>query len=273
MAKLAFLYMNGGKWNDRQIVPVQWVAESIRKQIEAGSPWLSEGYGYQWWVDGQGYYMALGFGGQFIIAVPDRNLIMVTASCLPPKDFFIPETLLNDFILPASEASAPLPPKPEAAAALDDGIAELAGHERTPVPPLPSTAQRISGKTYVRSDEAKTGSPGGPPRWKTASLVFTPGNESAFFIIDGVSIEIGLDGEYRAFDPFSGGKNPPLPRSALDLGRGRWTDDGDFIIEHFLLGDAGRFVDTFRFQGDALIWQQEAPTYGYSSEIRGLMKH
>jgi len=102
--------------------------------------------------------------------------------------------------------------------------------------------------------------------------VFTQGKESAFFIEDGASIEIGLDGRYRASVPYSGIKNPPFPQSALDMGRGHWKGDSEFIIEHFLFGDAGRFTDTFSFQGDTLIWQQETPTYGYSWTIRGLMK-
>lgn len=63
-----------------------------------------------------------------------------------------------------------------------------------------------------------------------------------------------------------------LPRSVFNLGRGRWTGEGDLIIEHFLPGVASRFVDAFSFQGDTLVWQQEAPAYGYLSKLRGLMK-
>ncbi len=271
MAKLARLFMNGGRWNDRQVVPAKWVSESTRMQIEAGAPWLSDGYGYQWWVDRQGYFMALGFGGQFIVAVPDRNLIMVTASSLPPRDFFAPETLLNDFILPGSHASSPLPRNLDATEALNDCIAKMAGQQETPVPPLPSTALKISGKTYHRCDEADARAPGGPG-WMTASLVFAPGKDSALFVEDGESIEIGLDGKYRACKPVLERASLPLPRSAVDLGRGRWNDDGDFVIEHFPLGDAGRFVDTFHFEGDSLMWRQDAPTYGFSRMIKGRLK-
>jgi hypothetical protein len=56
------------------------------------------------------------------------------------------------------------------------------------------------------------------------------------------------------------------------MGRGHWKGDSEFIVESFLLGDARRFVDTFSFQGDKLVWRQEAPTYGYSLRIKGLMK-
>ena len=271
MAKLGSLYLNAGRWNRRQIVPAEWVAESTRQHIEAGAPWLSDGYGYHWWVDGQGYYMALGFAGQYIVVIPERNLIMVTAGCLSPNDFFVPESLLRTYLLPGSRASAALPPNSEAREELNACILELAGQDKNAVPSLLPMAFRISGKTFVRRDDEKAGS-SGPPGWKTASLVFTEGGESAFFIEDGESMEIGLDGRYRVSTPYWGGSNPPFPRSALDLGRGYWKTDNEFIIEHFLLGDGGRFVDTFRFEDDALVWRQESPTYGNSRTIKGLQR-
>ena len=74
MARLGYLYLHHGNWNNRQVVPAQWCSESVKKQIAAGGQWLSDGYGYQWWVDDQGYYMALGYGGQYIIVVPNQQL-------------------------------------------------------------------------------------------------------------------------------------------------------------------------------------------------------
>ena len=62
MAKIGFLYLNKGVWEGKQVVPSSWVEASTREQIKAGT--LSDGYGYQWWVDEDGYYMALGYSGQ-----------------------------------------------------------------------------------------------------------------------------------------------------------------------------------------------------------------
>lgn len=125
MAKLGYLYLNQGIWNGQQVVPSQWCSDSVHKQISAGSQWLSEGYGYQWWVDDQGYYMALGYGGQDIIVVPDLNLVFVSTSELSPPEFFLPEDLLQRYVLPACVQSASLPPNSASFSLLNACIQQL----------------------------------------------------------------------------------------------------------------------------------------------------
>jgi CubicO group peptidase (beta-lactamase class C family) len=63
LAKIGYLYLRGGEWDGEQIVPSLWVEESTRKHI---SGTLEDGYGYQWWVDDSGIFMAVGYAGQFI---------------------------------------------------------------------------------------------------------------------------------------------------------------------------------------------------------------
>ncbi|RLD11411.1 MAG: hypothetical protein DRI56_01140 [Chloroflexota bacterium] len=50
-----------------------------------------------------GYYMALGYQGQFIYIVPEKNMVVVFTSKLRDNDFFIPEMLLNEYIIPAAK--------------------------------------------------------------------------------------------------------------------------------------------------------------------------
>lgn len=107
MAKFGNLYLNLGRWNDQQILPEEWVRESTSAHIFAGT--LSDSYGYQWWIDNNGYVMALGYAGQYIIVLPEQNMVVVFTSDLASEDFFLPETLLNEYILPAVNSSDPLP--------------------------------------------------------------------------------------------------------------------------------------------------------------------
>lgn len=99
MAKIGYLYLNEGRWDGEQIVPADWVATSTRKHISAT---LQDGYGYQWWVADHGVYMALGYAGQYIIVVPEKALVVVVTSDLAERDFYVPQQLLNDFIIPAA---------------------------------------------------------------------------------------------------------------------------------------------------------------------------
>jgi len=64
-AKLGYLWLNGGGWEGKQIVPASWVADSVQALSHAGD----DDYGYGWWVSEDSYYAA-GRGGQNIRAYP-----------------------------------------------------------------------------------------------------------------------------------------------------------------------------------------------------------
>lgn len=115
MAKIGYLYLKGGEWDGEQIVPSSWVDMSTRSHTPAT---LEDGYGYQWWVDDSGYYLALGYRGQFIFVVPEKDMVVVFTSTLSDYDFYVPQILLEEFIIPAAVSSEPIPLDPSAEAAL-----------------------------------------------------------------------------------------------------------------------------------------------------------
>lgn len=247
MAKLGYLYLHGGHWDGQQIVPAQWVADSTRQEIVAGGSWLSDGYGYQWWVDAKGYFMALGFGGQYIVVVPDRDMVVTFTGGLPATSFFVPETLLNDYILPASESSAPLPDNAEAFAALQAAIATFQQPAASAVPPLPDRARQISGQTY-RMD------PDNGWDLSTLSLTFHDGEAVATLTMnDTHEVPVGLDGVLRRSDV--DGETIFNPPAGL---RGVWRASGVFVLEIYPMGTIANYRFTFDFNDDAISvdWQE-----------------
>ena len=116
MAKFGWLFLNKGQWGNKQIVPSAWVEVSTRGHINAT---LFDQYGYQWWVDSAGFYTAVGYKGQFIFVVPEKNIVVVFTSDLPGRDFPIPKRLLQNYIIPAAEAAMPLPSNTAEQARLD----------------------------------------------------------------------------------------------------------------------------------------------------------
>jgi len=122
MAKIGFLYLNGGEWDGEQIVPAEWVAASTSQYIPAT---LEDGYGYQWWVSDSGYYLALGYAGQFIFVIPEEDMVVVFTSDLEERQIGRRKSFPNVQIIPAAVSSEPLPTNPEATARLQAVIDDL----------------------------------------------------------------------------------------------------------------------------------------------------
>lgn len=87
-ARFGLLYYNNGTWNDEQILPVNWVHETV--QPAAANK--QRRYGYQFWLNGQDekdptkrwfpdapadMFFADGFGGQNIFIIPSKKLVVV----------------------------------------------------------------------------------------------------------------------------------------------------------------------------------------------------
>lgn len=102
MAKIGFLYLNGGRWQEKQIVSESWVRESTKQQ----APY--KGYGYQWWLRSfrlhdreTEAFAAQGLGGQFIIVLPDLQLVAVFTGWNIDNLVEQPFDMLQQYIIPA----------------------------------------------------------------------------------------------------------------------------------------------------------------------------
>ncbi len=92
-AKFGELYRNGGVWQGRQIVPEDYVRDSVRADaphVQPGGPIVADhvfgpGYGFQWWLPaGEGSdYSAIGVYNQFIYVDPARETVIVKLSANP----------------------------------------------------------------------------------------------------------------------------------------------------------------------------------------------
>jgi len=87
-ARFGLLYYNNGMWNGEQLLPENWVKESIQPAPAN----KQKRYGYQFWLNGSDdkdpskhwfpdapadMYFADGFGGQNVFIIPSKKLIVV----------------------------------------------------------------------------------------------------------------------------------------------------------------------------------------------------
>jgi CubicO group peptidase (beta-lactamase class C family) len=70
-------YLDGGWAGGKQVLPSWWIADATSRHADTGG---ALGYGYQWWIEPDGSYDAIGLFGQLIHIDPKRRLVIVTLS-------------------------------------------------------------------------------------------------------------------------------------------------------------------------------------------------
>ncbi len=88
-AKFGLLYLNDGVYEGNQIIPADWVEDSLQTYsvneafVKRVGDFRDIGYGYQWWSAKAGVYQvnfAWGHGGQLIVLVDELDMVIVTTS-------------------------------------------------------------------------------------------------------------------------------------------------------------------------------------------------
>lgn len=284
MAKFGLLYLQKGQWDGEQIIPEAWIddsltAHSVPKRYRyiytkenkvdygaSGGLWaatnlirpFADGYGYQWWLDKSGRYAAFGTGGQYIMVLPQENMVVFTSQRRGPDAFF-PATLLDKFILPsvrADETIAANEPAQQQLARLSKAP-ELVLNPK-PIPALPDTAQRISGVTYSLEPN--------PLKYDDFKLEFDLGRDYATFSDtakenDEVSYHVGLDKTYPLTDASGGGY----------AARGFWTTANSFVIDFEQIGYSTKGQWVLSFDGESII-VEEAGVVG-THRYKGQAQH
>jgi CubicO group peptidase (beta-lactamase class C family) len=112
MAKVGIVILHDGEWQGRQLVPASWV-----QAME--TPVAARDFGYYLWrdhiVETEPSYTMMGFKGQFVTVLPDRQTVVVMTGLLPiegglrlAKNVRIFRDVVNDYILPATATDADL---------------------------------------------------------------------------------------------------------------------------------------------------------------------
>ena len=82
-ARFGLLFLNEGNWNGTQLLSKSWIKKAISSSA------AKTNYGYMWWLNKKGtsrywegvaenIYYASGFGGNFIVIIPDKKMVIVT---------------------------------------------------------------------------------------------------------------------------------------------------------------------------------------------------
>jgi CubicO group peptidase (beta-lactamase class C family) len=232
MAKLGYLWLNHGRWEDTQLIPDEWMSAAVQAQSQPASS--DDKYGYGLWIKPNRQprlFEANGRGGQRISVTPEKNVVVVfTGGEFEPGD-------IGAFILRAIKSDQPLPESPSAAARLATAV-ENAATPPQPVSFTPPLARTVSGKRYTLAKN--------PLDLKSFVLTFSGTGGAQLQLELGYRSDpprpIGLDGVPRV----SSYGNFGLPVAVS----GRWESYSTFLVDYNEIGNINMYRFRLRFSGN-----------------------
>jgi CubicO group peptidase (beta-lactamase class C family) len=159
MAKFGQLLLQHGKWNNKQLVPEQWIKEATSFKIDNNDPsnklpsdkndW-AQGYCYQMWRGRNNTVRLDGMGGQFVILIPDKDAIVVlTANARNTQEEM---NLIHNYLIPAIKLDKAIPADPVSYAELQKRQSSLNIKPEASKTSKPELVKKISGKEFILGD-------------------------------------------------------------------------------------------------------------------------
>ena len=109
LLSLGQLYLQGGRWDGKQVVPSDWVRASVTPHVSVPDRDDTQ-YGYLWWLQdlrsgarSHSAWLMNGAGGNKVVVLPElKSVAVITATNFGRRDAHqLSEKLLTDFIMPA----------------------------------------------------------------------------------------------------------------------------------------------------------------------------
>ncbi|MDM5239452.1 6-aminohexanoate hydrolase [Bacillus cereus] len=90
LLKLGILCLQNGNWQGNEIISSKWIKESSKALFETYEH--VGAYGFHWWIlNNERFhipycmYFAMGYGGQYIVIIPQLELVAVMSSHMPKR--------------------------------------------------------------------------------------------------------------------------------------------------------------------------------------------
>lgn len=147
LAALGLLYLDGGRWQGRQVLPEGWAEQALARQVPShiDSVDWAQGYGFGFWRCRHGAVRADGAFGQFSVMLPDHRGVVAITSGTPDLQGVLDRVW--EHLLPAFDADGAPDP------AADDALAErLASLRLAPPSPAAAPARSLVGRTLHLAD-------------------------------------------------------------------------------------------------------------------------
>ena len=237
MAKFGLLFLRGGQWEGKQIIPADYVAAAISHQTD--NPWPDSGYGFQWWLTASDQVpSAIGYGAQYILLDPEKDIEVVTAGGFTESlAVYLMGSPLHYGLAALPAANTALPENLEAQNQLGSMVAAISHPMPVTVGTPPDIATQVTGQDYMLArpiEVAKRGALGFTDFLNAQGLHFDfsdPSVAQMSFALDNGelwTLPVGLDGIYQESEG-------PLGLMGV---KGEWDNANTFRAFLKYVGDA-----------------------------------
>jgi CubicO group peptidase (beta-lactamase class C family) len=234
-ARIGQMILDGGRFQNRQVIPEDWIETAARERIKTGQ--RDEAYGYGFWrPPGQTHLIALeGRGGQLVALNPAEGLMVVVTGTGYPASAIA--SLFSSLVVSAGPVSENLAARTDLARATRLFAAPpTAGAVTQPG----ETARALLGATLDVVEPNALG-------LRTLSVSQSGGEGLFTGALMGVDVEapVGFDGVARLGG--NGMRGMPMVAS------GHWTAPNRLRLEVTSFGVAVRFIFDLQFRADGTV--------------------
>ena len=123
LARFGHLFLNRGKWKNKQLISTSWIEKATKSHVPASTPLETlsgaDGrgvYGFNWWVNGikpngkrnwpgapSGTYSASGYNNNDMFVIPEWNMVIVRLG-LDQSEFAITNSIYSTFLEKVGQA-------------------------------------------------------------------------------------------------------------------------------------------------------------------------
>lgn len=257
MARIGYLYLRGGEWNGKRLIPAWWVERARAGAIEAT---FGFHYANLWWSRPEkGAFMALGRHSQWIVVLPKLDVVAVMTGILRDDESYSSVRLIDD-IADAVKSDQALSADAIGRSTLEASLRRAAAERPTQIGATPDLAKAVSGKIYRFADNklrlrsfALT-LVDADPSWEITTFP-----EQADAPAPRFAGPMGLDGQFRV---------GPEERYGFNAVKGYWLNDRTFAVERRILGHSETQLWMLRFDGTKIV-VRFADTDGFKIELSG----
>jgi CubicO group peptidase (beta-lactamase class C family) len=260
LAKLGQLILNKGSFNNSQIVSEKWIEQSTTAKTKRSN---EESYGYLWWLrnDLGGLIEAQGRGGQRLIILPEKKLVIVMyGTGFDPSQ-------IGEYIVKALKSDKPINQNINSYQLLQKEIEQAQSPSKVnDVVEISPKANEVCTRTY---------------KFEQNSIGFDyfticAQNIDSAYINLGLNIEksnevgdrkvpIGLKGNYV----ISNATRFQTPMAA----RAKWIDNNTIVIDYNEFSNAHKYEITVSFQGDKAVFNiKDEADFGNETKLLAISK-